>query len=139
MHPQHAVGPARRRAEGGDRDRRRVRRQDDLGLRDGVERAEQGALGLEVLDDGLDDEVGAGEGADDAAEAEPAERRVTVGGVHLALLDELAEALFDRGPGAVERGRRRVHDVHGEALVCEHLRDAVAHGARADDANGSDG
>ena len=50
----------------------------------------------------------------------------------LAFLDELVEALFDRCPRAVERRRGHVDELHFKSCLREDLRDAVAHGARAD-------
>ena len=65
-------------------------------------------------------------------------RGIAVGGRHLPLLDELREARLDRAARAVEHRLRDVDERDREPGLCEHLGDAVAHRARADDADGVD-
>ena len=64
---------------------------------------------------------------------EPRQRLVSRRGRQLALLDELAQALLDAAPCALERGGRRIDQPHVESRLHEHLRDAVPHGPGADD------
>ena len=120
----------------GDRDRRRVRREDHVGLRDRVERAEQRrVLASSILDDGLDDVVGVGQRVEvvPVVETRRAPRRDRAA-VSLPFSTNFAEALLDRRARAIER-RRRVSHSRTEPRLREHLRDAVAHRARADDAD----
>ena len=99
---------------------------------------EQRALGVDVLDDRFDDVVGVGQRVERRRRRQPAERGVAIGGGQLALLDELREALLDRRARAIEHRLRDVDEPHVETRLREHLRDAVAHRARADDADGLD-
>src|SRR5262249_10406488 len=122
-------------AEQRDRDRRGVRGEDDLGLDDDVDAAEDRALGVGVLDDRLDDVVGADEIVDRGRGGESAEHTVPVGRGELAFLDELAKALVYCAARAIEHRLRDVHEPDGEARLRERLRNAVAHRARADDAD----
>src|SRR5450830_259205 len=58
VQPGKAIGPLRPGRYFRDRERRRVRAEDRLRPADPVERAIDLALRLEILDDGLDDEIG---------------------------------------------------------------------------------
>ena len=130
VHAEHLVGALRGGAEQGDRDRRGVRREDHFGARERIEACEQVALGLGVLDDGLDDVVGIGQGVDGREGAEPGKGGVTVGRHQLALLDELREALVDGGACAFEHRLRHIDQPHVVARLREYLRNTVAHRAR---------
>src|SRR5207249_11060760 len=94
VHAVHAIGRRRRRAEQRNRDRRGVRRQDHVGLRDRVEAGEQRALRLHLLDDGFHDIVGLGQQVDGGGSREAPARRVAIGGGQLPLFDELREAFL---------------------------------------------
>ena len=61
MQAREAVGPLRCGGHLGDRQRRRVRAEDRVRPAERVERLVDLALDAEVLDDGLDDEIGGGE------------------------------------------------------------------------------
>ena len=105
VEPEHVLGTAGRHRELHDRDRRRVRRQDRVvvAFEDLVDVREQIELLVERLDDGLDDELTVAEVAEVGGERDPAEHRVTAGGVHLVATDRAAERFLD----ALERRQRR--------------------------------
>src|SRR5207247_5951842 len=85
------------------------------------------------LDDRFDNVVCRRERIERRGGGQPAQRRVAISGVQLALLDELAEGLLDAGARPVQRRRRHILQGHGEPGLREHLGDPGSHGARADD------
>ena len=91
--------------------------------------AEDVLLDLEVLDHGLDHEVG-GRDLVDGGDA-----REHLVGIGAALLRELLEALAHRREAALGRAGVRVVERDAAAGGRDDLRDAAAHLARADDEN----
>jgi hypothetical protein len=120
-------------AETRDRDRRRVRGEDRPRLGDPVQLREQLALDVEFLDHRLHDEIRRGHVREVPRELDALQRGRAVGGRELALLRELAQAAVDLGAGALEGGAVHVAEHDGVTGLREHLGDAVAHRARADD------
>ena len=89
----------RRAAAGGDRrhrQRRRVRREQAGIGDDRFEVAEQLALGVEILDDRLDDDLAVGEILQRIGDVQPRDGGLRVIGAEPALLGELREHLRDR-------------------------------------------
>ena len=127
VHPDDLVRPARDRGERGDRDRRRVRREDGLGRKRLVRTAEDRLLHRRVLDDGLDEQVGRNEIVDRG------DAREHLVGCRSALLGELAEALLHARERALDGARHLVVERDAAPGRCDDLRDAAAHLARADD------
>jgi hypothetical protein len=121
-------------AELGDGDRRGVRRQNHRGPADPIEGAEQVALDLGVLDDGLDDVIRGGQIVERVARLHTRERAVAVGGGQYALVDEPAEAAGHPRTRAGERARRGVDQPHLESGLREDLCDAAPHRSGAHDA-----
>ena len=101
---------------------------------DRVEPLEDLGLGVDHFGDRLDHVVDVGQRVEIGSGREPAQRRVAVRRRQLALLDELAEALLDAPARALDGRGDHVAQPHLEPRLREHLGDAVAHGARADDA-----
>ena len=103
---------------------------------DRVEAREQRALGVGVLDDRFDDVVGVGESIDARS---PSMRRPSVASrsaaVSLPFSTNLPRLFSIAVARAIEHRLRDVDEPHGEAGLREHLRDAVAHRAGADDAD----
>src|SRR5207237_5742628 len=90
---------------------------------------------LRLLDDGFDDVVHVGERVEIGAGADAPERQVAVRPRQPSLLDELAEALLNRASRAIERTWNGVAQPDAEPGLREHLRDPVAHGSGAHDAD----
>ena len=101
--------------------------------RDRVEVRPQPGLHVEVLEHGLDDEVGIGGGGEVVGGAEAGERRVAVVGGQLALGDRPLEVAGDPVPAGV--GAREVGLVERDLLADGgmDLGDAVAHEPGAGD------
>ena len=110
-----ALGPLQLAAHLVDRERRRVRGQDRVGRRELLGPREDRALRLDLLDDGLDDELGAGE------------RLVEIGGHRDGLPRPLARGLQALLAPSREADRR--------TPVREDARDSGTHGSGADDRN----
>ena len=91
VHPEDLVGPGGRGAEVGDRDRRRVAREDHVGLGDLVEPAEHPDLRVVILGRGLDHEIDVRELVHVGRPGDAPEQRVALGG--------LQPAAFDRAQG----------------------------------------
>ena len=135
VHTDDASGAVVGGGDLGDRQRRGVGRQDRLGRDDVVELAEHRLLDLDRLDDRLDHEVGVGEVLHARGEGDPAQQ------LGLGLLGELAAR--DGAVGGVlevlaAAGQRLLGDLDTgdlEAVAGEHLGDAGAHRAEADDAD----
>ena len=98
VHADDALGMLGRLGDRVDRDRGRVRGENCVRPDDAVELGEDLALRLELLDDRLDHEVALREVGELGREAQPPERRVTLLGRGLALLDR--------------RGRRSARSSH---------------------------
>ena len=103
-------------AERGDRNRRRVRGEDDFGFGDRVEAGEQRALGVDVLDDRLDDVVGLDQPIERGVGGQARQRRVAIVGGQLAFLTKRIEALFDALPRAIEQRVGDIDEPHRESV-----------------------
>ena len=101
MHPDHPVGTLGRHRQLHDRDRRRVRREHDLGSRDLAERAEDRELRVHVFRGRLDHQIRRRPApARSVTPSDAAEQRVGLGGSELPALDRLADRTLDRGAAA---------------------------------------
>ena len=110
----------------------------DVGTRELIESREERELRLALLEDGLDDVVDVGRGRRGWCRRQPAEGLVAILGREPSLLDELAQALFDRRSRAVEGAGGGVDEPDIEPALREHLGDTVAHRACANHADASD-
>ena len=133
VHAQDPVGAPGGGAQRGDRNGRRVRCQDGVGVEHPVECPEQRGLGVCILDDRLDDVVRGHQGVEIGAGREPPARRVGRIGRERALLHESVQAAADGSGRPIERGRHDILQLDVEAGLREDLGDAVPHGPRADD------
>ena len=97
------------------------------GRRDRVELAPQGRLDREVLEDGLDDEVGVGDAREVGGRLDAGERRVAVRLGEAALGDRAVQVAGD--PIAARLGAREVRFVQDDRQADRRvdLGDAVAH------------
>ena len=100
--PISRAGSRHRRRDVLERDARRVGREDRVGLRLRLERREQRALGLEVLEDRLDDHVGARDAVAGDVRDQPVDRVADAARV----LQPLARTASPRAPSPA-RGARR--------------------------------
>ena len=89
--PTSRPGCVRPLRERGDRDRRGVRREHAVVADDAFELAEQAALGLEVLDDRLDDEACAGGVVEAFGDGDARGDRLRLGGVEPAFGGQAVE------------------------------------------------
>jgi len=121
------------RAELGERERRRVRREHRLFRRRGHHLAEERHLEIHVLGDGLDDEVGALARRRDVEHRMHARER-GFGGLFrgLALRHQLLELRGDGLRGLLGAAREAVEEVHLDAVRGGDLCDALAHRPRAE-------
>ena len=138
VHADHVGGPGRGHGALHHRQRGRGRRQDRARLADLVERGEHRALDVQLLDDGLDDEVDVAEVLQPRRAGDPGD-----GGVALVLGEPAAHhALVQR---LAQLGERRRHlrlaapaHHHVQARFREHLDDARRHPTGADHADALD-
>ncbi len=131
MHAEHTIGPIGGRAKRRDRDRGRVRCQNDVGPGQLIESREERQFGLLVLEDRLDDVIAVGEQVDVGAGRQALKRAVTLGRRQPTFLDEFSHALLDGRACAIEGATGCVHQPHVEPGLRKHLGDAVAHRPRA--------
>jgi hypothetical protein len=118
-----------------DRQRRRVRGDDGVAAKDFLQRPEQMALGLEVLDDRLDHERAVAEGRDGRT-LDARRHGLPPGPAGSRPFDDRAcEVPGDAGLGALDGAGVRVGRRHAVPRLCRDLRDAGAHRAGADHAD----
>jgi hypothetical protein len=137
MHPDDALGMLGGRRDLRDRQRAGVRGEDRLGGRIGVEPPEGVALELQLLGNGLDDDVGACELADlrDRADATASGSRIGLG--ELALLGLALQEAPMRSSARSEAPSTGSWS-NTEARLGRHLGDAGAHDAGPEHADGGD-
>ena len=134
VHAEDAVRPLRRGADQRDRNRRRIRGEDDFGFGDRIETREQSALGVDVLDDRFDDVVGFDEAIERRRRRQPRRaRRRGPRRTALPLLDEHVEAFSTPRRARSSSGSATSMRRTRESGLREGLRDAAAHRAGADD------
>ncbi len=135
MHADDLARPFRRRGDLGQRNRRRVRGEDRIGLADPVKLAEQLLFQVDLLQGRLNHQIPVGEVVNPGCGADPRQRRVTVVGAHLVPAHQPVEALADclQSPLNGLLADIAHHDV--ETAGGKGLGDAVAHGSGADDAD----
>ena len=127
VEPDKLVRPGGRRRELGDTDRGRVRAEQRVRADHPLDRREHRPLGVDVLDDRLDDEIALGQRLEARRPAETAHRGVTLLGRQLAPCHAVAEKPLDPAQAGVHR--RLVHFSHDSPVpgLGAHLRDARAH------------
>ena len=132
VHPDEALAASRRdrRGERVDRDRAGVRGEDRGCGRERVELAPERLLDVDVLEHGLDDEIGVADGGQVRRRRHAAEDRVPGGLVQLSLRDRAIEVAGD--PVTPGLGAREIGLVERDVLPDGgmDLADAVAHEAR---------
>ena len=141
MQAQDAVGSGRRRGDRGHRQGARVRGEDRGGGRAGIERSEDRLLEVEVLERGLDHEVGLGgdrlhrrRGAESQDLGfHPVVHRVAV---QAGLPRPSRQAIVHPGDGPLDGHRVNVVQEDLVATLERDLRDPRAHRPRADDPDG---
>ena len=135
---EDALRAGRRLGDRGDRERARVRREDRVGRGDGVEHPEDRPLEVQILERGLDDDVGLRpDGVERVAVPEasqpPVDPVVDRVGVELQSRRAAGEPVTDPLPPALDRG---LVDVVEDDLVAgleRELGDPGAHRSGADD------
>src|SRR5687768_5781612 len=95
-------------------------------------------LDVELLDDGLDDDVAVTEVVDGGCERQSAEDLVALLRSRLAPLDDLRQRPLDAGARALTERIRSLADLGREPGLRGDLRDAAAHEPRSEDADGGD-
>ncbi len=133
MEPGHAFGPPACRGNRRDRQRRGVGGEDRLRPHDGLELAEQVALGLQVLDDGLDDEVAVGQVGEGGGRHQMRDGGVGLVGGELALGHQPGKRIGQRGAGGLHGLRVGVEQLDAQAGLGRDLRNAAPHGAGTHD------
>ena len=124
-------------AIGGDRrhgERRGVGGENAIVGDDGFEVGEQPLLGLDLLDDRFDHDIGARHGIEPVDDREPTDRRLRRALGHAALFRRPAQHPRDEGGGLFRRAAARVVQPDRDAARRRDLGDAPAHRAGADDA-----
>ena len=126
-----AVRQARAGGNGSYRQRGGIGGQHALVADDGVQRIEQRALGVQLFDDGFDDNVAAGQRVQRGRCAQLLSGRVGGGCGELAFAGQRGELLSHGGHGLGGGAVLHVVQQHGDAGLRGHLRDAASHGAGA--------
>jgi len=136
VHADDLTRTLRRGADHGDRDGRRIRRQNGLGLADRIEPAEELGLDGGVLDDCLDDEVAIGQRIDVGGSRDAAHHVGGSGvGVEFLLRGEPTDRLLDLRQRLLERRGHHVDEHDLAPLRGKYLCDPVAHRPGADHAD----
>jgi hypothetical protein len=136
MHAGDALGVLAGGGNRRDRDGGGVGGQYRVGTSHCLELAEQGLLGIEALDDGLDDQVGLADLGEVAGDGDARERSVGLALRQAALLDLAAQHPGNVVPGRLRGTRLLVVGDDAHAALRRHLHDAAAHRAGADHADG---
>ena len=126
------------RGDGRHRQGAGVGGEDGLGPADAVQLGEQRLLRLQLLDDRLDHDAGAGQRGQVGGRGQAAARRLGVGGRHQPLLDPLREPGLDLRDAGVDEPLLDVARDHDVARLQAHLGDAGTHGAEPHYTDGSD-
>ena len=135
MHADELVGALGGRGNGGDGDGRSVGGQDGLGLAQAVQLGKDVLLDLQVLDGGLNHQVGVRSGGQIGGEAHVSQDVGLLGLVHLALGNQLLQPLVQAGLGSLDDGVVDVAHHHVIAAAGKHLGNVQTHGAAANDNN----
>ena len=136
VHAADALGVLALRRDRGDRERGGVRRDDGLGPDQLVELGEQRLLGVEPLDDGLDDDVGLADVLDVLRPRRCGRWRPSRPPAGTRPFSHQAvEHLGDVVLGGLRGARLLVVGDDAHAALGGDLHDAAAHGARADHAD----
>ncbi len=138
MHADELRGPAGHGGELRDRDRRRVGRDDGACAGEPVDLLQDAQLEVEVFGGGLHDELHRRELRVIRRSGDAGERGLAGVARDLFLLLQPLEARIDRGEAAVDGRLRDIDHDDVDAGRSARLRDAVAHGSGADDADALD-
>src|SRR5690606_29296875 len=128
-----AVGTLRRGGHGRDGERAGVAGENGFGRADVVQLAEHRVLGLEILGDGLDHEIGIGEVGERGGGLDPVEGLIAQRGVELALFDGAIEAARDGLDAAFAELIAHFADPRAITRPGGDLGDSAAHQATAQD------
>ena len=120
--------------QGRDPEAAGVGRDDRVVAGDGAHRVVDRALDVQILERRFDDQIDVAQRVDGAGRRDPRQRGVACGGVALAARDLLVERRGDPRPAGRRGVRIAIHKRDGETAIRRILRDARAHGARADHA-----
>ena len=131
VHADELGGTARAGSDLGDRQRGRVGGEDGLGLADLVKLHEDVFLQLHLLDGGLDDEVGIGEGGVVGSSGDVLQQGIDGLLGHLTLFHQLTVTFCDGSHGLIKAGLRAALHDDGH-LGGECLHDTFSHGAGSD-------
>ncbi len=135
VHADDALGVRGRDGDLGDRQRRRVRREDGVGRDDRVDLAEQLLLEVEVLRHGLDDELAGGEVTEVAREGDPGVERVVLLLGHLAAGQRPTGAAAENGLAVLDGGGVDLDRDDVDPVAGEHLHDPRTHRPEPDHTN----
>ncbi|MNK96383.1 hypothetical protein D3C87_1166610 [compost metagenome] len=130
----HAARVPGAHGDGRDRQRRGVRRDHRVFPDDGFQLGDQVALDLELLHDGFQHHVAAGQVFQRVARLHAGQRGLAVGGADLALVGQLGERVLQVLARSGHGLGVDVEQVDRQARLCGNLGNTAAHGARADDA-----
>ena len=125
--------------DGGDRQRRRIRRDHGIFAQNRFELGDQIALDFQLFDNRFHHHVAGGQAFQRVACLDAGQRRFAVGGADLALVGQLGEGILQvlaRGGHGLRVG---VVQIDSQACLRGDLRDAAAHGACANDTKRLDG
>ena len=135
VHADEAVSALGGGGDGGDGDGGGVGGQNGLGLADLVQLSEDGLLDLQILDGGLNDQIGVSSQAQIGGEGHLVGDGLLAGLVQLALGNQLVQTLVQTGLGSLDDLVLNVADDDLKALLGESLSDIQTHGAAADNNN----
>ena len=133
MHSDDTLGRACLARDLGDRQRGRVRRDDGVGPEHLLEIRDDAALGRDLLEDGLDHQIGVPEPGEIRSAADPSDDARGLAALEHTLLRGVRGELADRGKALRHRRRITVARPHAQTEGRRRLRDARAHEAQTDD------
>ena len=135
MHANEAIGPRSGRRQLGDGDRRGVGCDDHLWPHQGIHLLENFDLEFVVFGGGLDHDVGRLERVVACAGADAGQCVGLVGLCQFFFFDQAFQAGSHRGDTLGGSRIRNIHHHGVDACQCADLRNAISHGASANDAN----
>ena len=134
----HAIRTAGGSSQAGHGDRGGVGGKDGAAVADLIQLLENSLLSLQVLVDGLDDQIHIGGHVNADGGGEAGQTGVLLLGCHFALLHQTLQALGDTGHSALQSGLALVIQDHFIAALNGGLGNTAAHQAGTDDENFAD-
>ncbi len=132
MHAHHLLRPLQARGQARDRQRRGIAGQNAVWGAERFELQQQGLLDLQVLDDGLDDQAGIGEGLDRLHWLQACSDSLASLGLQPAFFHQAPELTVDARHGLCRCTGAVVVELDRVPGLGRHLGDTGAHGTRAD-------